>query len=55
MDTELFPPEVYKKVKPEVWADSTPGRAKNAWPIYISVKGNAGTPNLKLHPVRQEA
>ena len=48
-ETELFPPEVYKKVRQEVWADSTPGRAKMQ-DQYKSL----GTPNLKQYPLRQE-
>ena len=54
-ETELFPTEVYKKVRPEVWADSTPGKAKNARPIQIPLKRDTGTPNLKQYPLRQEA
>ena len=54
-ETELFPPEVYEKVRPEVWTDGTTGKAQNAWPIQIPLKRDAGTHNLKQYPLRQEA
>ena len=53
--TELSPPEVYEKVRPEVWADGTPGKDKNAWLTQIVLKRGAGTPNLKQCPLSQEA
>ena len=30
--------EIYEKVRPEVWVNGTPGKAKNAWPIQIPLK-----------------
>ena len=54
-ETELsHTPKVYKRVRPEVCVNSSPGKAKNTWPIVIPLKRDAGTPNLKQHPVRQE-
>ena len=54
-ETELYPTEVYKKVRLEVWADGTPGKAKNTRPIQIPLKRDAGTPNLKQYPLKQKA
>lgn len=37
-----------------MWANGTPEKAKNAWPIQIPLKRNTGTHNLKQYPLRQE-
>ena len=33
-------PEVYEEVSPEMWADGTPGKAKNTWPIQKGMLGH---------------
>lgn len=53
-ETEPFPTEICEKARPEVWVNGTPGKAKNAWPIQIPFKKNAGTPTLKQYILRQE-
>ena len=37
-ELDLLPPKIYKKVRPNVWADGKPGRAKNAQPVHIPLK-----------------
>ena len=53
-ETEPFPTEIYETARPEVWVNGTSGKAKNAWPIQIPLKKNAGTPTLKQYILRQE-
>ena len=48
------PCQVYEKVRPEVCASGTPGKAKNTWPIRIPLQRDDGTPDLKQYPLRQE-
>ena len=38
-----------------MWANGTPGKAKNAWLIRISLKKDYGIPNLKQYPLRQKS
>lgn len=44
-EAELFPTKVYEEVRPAVWVDGTPRKAKNVWLIQIPLKRDAGTPN----------
>lgn len=42
-------------VSPSVWADGSPGRAKNSEPIKIRLKEGAPTPWKRQYPLKMEA
>lgn len=47
------PEEILKKVRAEVWADGTPGRAKTADPVVVKLHPGAQTPKLKQYPLKR--
>ena len=55
LELELLPPEIDKKVRPDVWAVGKPGRAKNAQPVRILLKEKRRKPNRKQYLLKQEA
>lgn len=54
-DTELLPPDLYDQVRPEVWADRHPGKAKNTVPVESPLKHVKAKLNLKQYLLKQEA
>lgn len=48
-------PKVSEKVSLDVWVDGTLGKAKNCMANTNLLKRDAGIPNLKQYPLRQEA
>ena len=45
-----FLTEIYEKVRPEVWVNGTPGKAKNAWPIQIPLEKKCWDTYFKAIP-----
>ena len=49
------PEEILQKVRAEVWADGTPGRAKTADPVVVKLHPGAQAPKLKQYPLKRHA
>ncbi|MXQ93815.1 hypothetical protein E5288_WYG016871 [Bos mutus] len=48
------PEEILQKIRADVWADGTPGRAKTADPVVVKLRPGAQVPNLKQPPLKRE-
>lgn len=49
------PEEILQKIRADVWADGTPGRAKTADPVVVKLRPGAHFPKLKQPPLKRDA
>lgn len=47
------PEEILQKIRADVWADGTPGRAKTADPVVVKLRPGAQVPKLKQPPLEK--
>lgn len=48
------PEEILQKIRADVWADGTPGRAKTADPVVVKLRPGAQVPKLKQPPLKRD-